>query len=201
MRFINFTIVILFFASCDFKTSKDYFVAAAELEQQQKYNEAIKLLDKAILKDKQFIGAYINRGADKSAINDFKGAIEDYEKVLLIDHQNTLALFNIGNNYKRLNNYKTAINYYDKALQTKPGNYTYVDLVPNDFVDLSAFDVPAQEIFFEKGIALYFVDSLKDSYTNLQRCIKKGYMIADCYYWIAFIYLRCGQNKAACDYF
>ena len=68
------------FLSCDFKTAKDYFTEAEQLEEQGKYKEAISILDKAILKDNKLLGAYINRGANKSAIGDFKGAIATAEQ-------------------------------------------------------------------------------------------------------------------------
>jgi tetratricopeptide (TPR) repeat protein len=198
--FSKILFILFLFTSCDLKSSKDYLNDAEKLEDEQKYKEAIQTLDKAISKDKKFLGAYINRGADKSALGDFKGAIEDYEKVIALDPKNTLALFNIGNNYNRLNNYKKAVDYYDKAMETKGGD-SYIDYTPNSFVDMSQFDVPGHEILFQRGIALFYIDSLKKSYTDLKRCIEKDYMKAECYYWIAYIYLKTGQNEIACEHF
>jgi tetratricopeptide (TPR) repeat protein len=201
MRPFSIILIVLLFTRCDFKPAKDYFDDAEKLEEQKKYKEAIQLLDKAISKDKQFLGAYINRGADKSALGDFKGAITDYEKVLAIDSKNTLALFNIGNNYSQLNNYKAAVDYFDKAFNAKGGDDSYIDLTPNSFVDSYKFDVPGREIRFQRGVALYFLDSLKKSYSDFRRCISEDYMTAESYYWVAFIYLSTGQNKIACDNF
>jgi tetratricopeptide (TPR) repeat protein len=200
MRAYCVILICLFgFPGC--KSANDYLREAGLLEEQGKYKEAIILLDKAIAKDKDLIGAYINRGADKSALNDYKGAIEDYERALTIDPKNTLAIFNIGNNYKRLEQYKLSIDYYDKAFRTKGGEPLYIDYTPNKFVDMSKFDVAGHAISYERAIAFYHLDSLKKSYTDFQHSISKGYMIADCYQWIGYIYIISGQRKEACEYF
>ena len=53
------------------KSAKEHFADAERLEEQGKYKDAIQVLDKAISKDQNFLGAYINRGADKSALGEF----------------------------------------------------------------------------------------------------------------------------------
>lgn len=147
------------------------------------------------------MGAYINRGADKSALGDFKGAIEDYIKVVTLDPKNTLALFNIGNNYKRLDDYQSAVIYYNKAFATKGGEGFYIDFTPNAFVDLSKFDVPGHEISYERAVAFYQLDSLNRAFTDFQHSISNGYTIADCYQRIGYIFVGCGQKEKACEYF
>src|SRR5690606_5871077 len=153
--------ILLLLTSCDFKTAKDYLTEADKLSEQKRYREAIELLDKAIQKDPKYLGAYINRGADKSALGDFEAAIEDYKAVLQIDPKNTLALFNIGNNYKRLDNFNKAVEYYNQAFDTKGGQLLYIDYTPNDFIDLTDFDVLGHQIHYERGIAYYNLDSLQ----------------------------------------
>ena len=198
----NFLFIFsLAFIGCDIKSAKDYFAEAEKLEQQQKYREAIPLLDKAILKDKNFLGAFINRGADKSAIGDYKGAIGDYENVISIDSKNTLAYFNIGNNLKRIGKNKSAVDFYNKAFNTKGGDGIYLDLKPNSVIDLSSSDVPGHEIYYERGIALYQIDSLKKAFSDFQNCILKNYMTAESNYWIGNIFLANGNKEKACEYF
>lgn len=200
-RHFLFILISITFIGCDIKSAKDYFAEAEKLEQQQKYKEAIPLLDKAILKDKNFLGAYINRGADKSAIGDYKGAIADYEKVISLDSKNTLAYFNVGNNLKRIGDNKSAIDFYNKAFNTKGGDGIYLDLQPNSVIDLSSFDVPGHEIYYERGIALYQIDSLKKAFSDFQNCISKNYMTAESNYWIGNIFLVNGNKEKACEYF
>ena len=193
--------IILLLTSCDFKSAQEYLNEADKLSEQGKYKEAIELLDKAIEKDPKYLGAYINRGADKSALKDYKGAIEDYKNVLQIDPKNTLALFNIGNNYKRLDDFKTAVEYYDKAFDTKGGQTIYFDLTPNDFIDLSEFDVPGHEIYYERGIAYYNIDSLQRAFVDFNAAIRHNYMIAESNCWLGYIYVSTGQTYLACEKF
>lgn len=201
-RLILFIIVSLTFSSCDLKSAKDYFAEAEKLEEKQQYKEAISLLDKAILKDRNFLGAYINRGADKSELGDFNGAISDYKLVTILDPKNTLAYFNIGNNLKRLGDSKSAVYFYNKAFATKGGgDGLYIDFHPNAFVDLSSFDVPGHEIYYERGIALYQIDSLQKSLSDFQNCISKNYMTAESNYWIGNIFIAKGNKEKACEYF
>ena len=191
--------ITLFVTSCDFKTAQDYLNEADKFSAQEKYKEAIELLDKAIEKDAEYLGAYINRGADKSALGNYKDAIKDYKMVLKLDSKNTLALYNIGNNYKRLKNYKTAIEFYNQALDTKGSQTLYLDLKPNDFIDLSEFDVPGHEIHYERGIAYYNIDSLQRAFNDFKAAIQKDYMIAECHFWLGFIHLSTGQTDLACE--
>ena len=200
-RFILFILVTFTLLSCDFKSANDYFAEAEKLEQEQKYTEAIPILDKAISKDNTFIGAYINRGADKSAIGDFRGAIADYEKVISFDPKNTLAYVNIGNNLKRLGDNTAAVEFYNNAFNTKGGDGMYMDLKPNNIMDLSSYDVAGKEIYYERGIALYLIDSLQKAYSDFQRCIKESYMVAESDYWIGNIFLTRGNKDKACEYY
>ena len=183
------------------KSAKEHFADAERLEEQGKYKDAIQVLDKAISKDQNFLGAYINRGADKSALGDYKEALEDYMKVATLDPKNTLAFFNIGNNYKRLNDFNSAVIYYNKAFATKGGEGIYIDFTPNNFVDLDKFDVPGHEIGYERAIAFYELDSLNRAFTDFQHSISRGFMTADCYQRIGYIYIARGQKEKACECF
>lgn len=199
-QFLILLIFLISLIACDFKSAKDYFDDAGKLSGQEKYKEAILLLDKAIEKDNKFLGAYINRGADKSALGEYKLAIDDYKKVLEIDPKNTLALYNIGNNYKRLKDYKTAIDYYNKAFDTKGGQRIYLDLTPNEFIN-NDFDVPGHEIHFERGIAHYYMDNLQKAANDFNASINKNYMAAECHCWLGYIYQSSGQIDVACKNF
>lgn len=182
MRFYLIILTSLLFLTSCMKSAKEYFADAERLEEQGKYKDAIQVLDKAILKDQKFLGAYINRGADKSALKDYKGAIEDYLQVATLDPKNTLAFFNIGNNYQRLNDFNSAIIYYNKAFATKGGGERiYIDFTPNNFVNLDEFDVPGHEIIYERAIAFYQIDSLNRAYADFQHSISNGFMTAACY--------------------
>lgn len=183
-------------SSCSDLSAKECFAEAEKLEGQEKYKEAITMLDKAIAKDKYYSAAYINRGADRSALGDYKGAINDYMRVVAIDSANTLALVNIGRNYKRLKEYQSAIVYFDKAMATK-GNGLFIVQVEISHSN----DVRPEEITYERGIAYYLSDSLKKAFADLQYSIQQQFMLDDCYQWLGYIYLRYGNKDLACKNF
>ncbi len=197
--FISFILILL--AGCDFKSAEDYLNEAEKFENKGQYQKAITLLDKAIEKDPEYLGAYINRGADKSALGKYQEAINDYKEVIKLDSENTLALFNIANNYKRLEDYLTAIQYYNKALDTKGGGLLYIDYMQNDFVDLDAFDVLGHEILYERGLAYYELDSIQLSANDMYTCIQKNYMVKESHYMIGACYFKAGQMVQACKEF
>ncbi len=174
---------------------------AWDLEDKQKYNEAITVLNETIESYPKLIDAYLSRGADKSAINDYKGAIVDYSKVVELDPKNTLALFNIGNNYKRLNANLKAISYYNKAFVTKGGEQIYFDMVPNNLVSSSNFDIEGYAIFYERGLAYYRIDSLRKAFNDFHNCIGSNYKVKESYYFLGTIYEAYRNKSSACKCF
>lgn len=131
----------------------------------------------------------------------FEGAIADYKIVLELDSNNTLALFNMANNYKRLEKYDSAISLYNKAFESKGGQGIYLDIVQNNFMNTGEFDVPGYEIHFERGIAYYYAGNINEAFIDLNTSINNNYMIAECYYWIGYIYISIGKMDLACENF
>ncbi|WP_415376802.1 tetratricopeptide repeat protein [Patiriisocius sp. Uisw_017] len=199
MKQILIILISLTFTSCDFKSSADYNAEAEKLEQQGKYAEAIQLLDKAIEKDPSNIYALINRGVDKSILEDYEGSIKDYTKSLELDSHNALAFLNRGKNKKRLEDYQGAIEDFEKAIKTKGGEMLYMDKVENSFVDTGfEFDVAMEEIRFERGIARYNIDSLNLAFEDFNFCLEKNFERSASLYWRGIIYISYGMNKEGC---
>ncbi|MDI1232851.1 MAG: hypothetical protein PSX81_01065 [bacterium] len=170
------------------------------MEKQDKYREAILLLDKAIEKDQKNIKALLDRAVDKSIIKDYKGSIEDYSKIIELDYDNGLAFLNRGKNKKRLEDYVGAIADFDKAISTKGGELFYMDKVENSFVAIGfEFDIKMEEIKFERGIAYYNIDSLKLAFDDFNFSIQKKYLLPDSYYWRGLIYLQYNMKSEACN--
>lgn len=199
--------ILLFLAiglliGCDTKSAEDYLIAAEKLEAEQRYSEAIQLLDKAIEMDDKLIDAYLNRGVNNSFLGNYKIAIEDYNRVLALQPNNTMALFNSANNYKNLKDYKTALTFYNKAFDSKGGDKFYTDLVKNEVADVGyAYDVKGKVIHFERAETFYNLDSLNQSHNDFQACIKQGYKTAESYYWIGYIYADMNNPTLACENF
>lgn len=201
MRKINTICLITFLilTSCDFKSSADYNAEAEKLEKEGKFTESIHLLNKAIEKDPKNIYALINRGVDKSILEDYNGAIEDYSKVIEIDSNNTLAFLNRGKNKKRIKDYYGAIEDFNKAIATKGGETLYIEWNPNYFVNTGyEFDVDMEEIRFERGVAKYYIDSSKSAFNDFHFCIENGFELSSSYYWRGLIYLAYDMKKEGC---
>ena len=200
MKQILIILSILTFTSCDFKSSTDYNAQAEQLESEGRYEEAIPLLDKAIEKDPENIYALINRGVDKSILEDYEGAISDYTRIIEIDSDNALAFLNRGKNKKRLEDYQGAIEDFEKAIKTKGGEMLYMDKVENSFVETGfEFDVSMEEIRFERGIARYNIDSLKLAFDDFNFCIDKNFEKPASLYWRGIIYVAYGMNQEGCS--
>ena len=179
----------------------DYLQEAEKLADNGQFIEANELLEIALEKDPKFIGAYINKGANYSAMGNYKKAIQTYYQGLLIDPGNTMLLFNIGNNYRLLENYETAIEFYNKAFETKGGDKFYVNYDKSfDFADIGQYyDIEGKEIYFQRGLAYLDLDSIHQSYSDFNNCIKRNYEVPASLYYIGFIYLKNYQDSLGCE--
>ncbi|MCF8297417.1 MAG: hypothetical protein K9J13_07750 [Saprospiraceae bacterium] len=200
MKQILFILTVIILTSCDFKSSADYNSEAEKLEQDGKYKEAISLLNKALEKDPRNIYALINRGVDKSILEDYRGAIIDYSTIIEIDSANTLAYLNRGKNKKRLDDFQGAIEDFEKAIKTKGCEQIYFNSVENSFVETGfEFDVKMEEIRYERGIARYYIDSLQTAFKDFDFCIQKNFELSESYYWRGVIYLAYDMKTEACE--
>jgi tetratricopeptide (TPR) repeat protein len=198
---IYISLISILLISCEFKTAEDYYYLAYELERQGKYKEAIIYLDKAIKKKPNLKPALLNRGADKSELNDFNGAIKDYKLILKYDSDNTLALMNIGNNYKRLKNYKKAVEFYTKALNSKgaiKSDKVYFDFnFPNEWDKESDYYVRKYEIEFERGISHIYLKEYIKGIKDLKDVIKYNYEVSDALSWTGQAYYEMNDTLNA----
>lgn len=186
--------------SCDFRSSEEYLHSAHNLSQQGKYEDAILILDKAIKRNPQDIKLLLERGYNKSMLNDYNGAIEDESKVIEKDQKNALALLNRGKNRERINDYTGAIGDFNKAISTKGGELVYLDKVENSFIETGfEFDVKMEEIRLERGIAYYYIDSLRKAFDDLNFSIQENFALSDSYYWRGLIYLRYNMKNEGCE--
>jgi tetratricopeptide (TPR) repeat protein len=193
--------ISLLLSSCDFKTAEDYYDLAYELEEQGKYKEAIVFLDKAIEKKPDLKPALLNRGADKSVLNDYSGAIKDYELILKYDSDNTLALMNIGNNYKRLKDYKKSVEFYTEALKSKgaiKSDSIYLEInFPNEWDKESDYYVRKHEIEYERGISYVYLKEYSNGIKDLEKAIKYNYELPDALSWTGQAYYELNDTLNA----
>ena len=196
-KYINILIVLIF-VSCDFRSSNYYTLEAYKLEEEGKYAEAIILLDKAIEKNPNNIYALMNRGGNKSLLEDYNGAVEDYSKIIAIDSVNTLAYLNRGKNMRRLEKYQEAIEDFEKAIKTKGAENSWIDFPENYLIKGNDFDARVEEIRFERGLARYGIDSLRMAFDDFYFCIRCNFALPGSYYMLGMIYIEYGYIDDAC---
>jgi tetratricopeptide (TPR) repeat protein len=175
-------LILICLFSCKTKTADELLLDAEKLEEAGKYEEAIPLLDEAIKLDPNLFHAYLNRGADKSALKNYHGAIKDYEEVLKLDSDNILALYNLALNYSRLDNPEQVVFYCNQALDAKFGKSNISLQVHDENGNMTGFDVPAYQIYYERGLAYYEIDSINLSIPDLDYAISNNYKVADCHF-------------------
>ena len=191
-------ISILLFSSCG-KSAEELLLEAEKYDEIGQYEKGIEILNQAIEKDPEYLGAYINRGAYKSSLEDYESAISDYQKVLKLDPKNTLATYNIGNSYRQSGNLKKAKEFYDLAFKTKGGELITIDYVPNSFIDKSLFDVPSTEIYYNRGLVHYDLLDYEKAYSDFNNSLKNDNEPADNYYMIGSCLLMTGNTELACE--
>lgn len=133
-------------------------------------------------------------------------AIKDYNTLLEIDKKNTLGLFYLGLINAKINKFKEAINYYNKALISKQISSSWDSTKTEIIFDKTNFyeenyDVPMTQIFYERGLAYYSNRQNTKAFYDFQFCIKRSYMIRECYYMTGLCWLNGNNKEKACEAF
>ena len=85
-----------------------------------KYKEALKSFDYAVLIDESFIGGYLEKAKTLEELKEYKEAINNYLITIELDDPTAFAYVRIGECYQKLGNNETAISYYKKAVHEDP---------------------------------------------------------------------------------
>jgi tetratricopeptide (TPR) repeat protein len=151
MRIIILIILTTLITSCN--SPEKLYREAVKLGDQEKFNEAIALLDECLLKAPDFLDASIQRGYYEMSLDKYSLAEKDFENALSVDPNNTLALYNLGSCKYYLGDYNASIKNYNKALDTKGGQYITFDLTDNPSFPNSKvkYDVPTVEIIYRRA--------------------------------------------------
>lgn len=95
----------------------DYLQQAITLMQAEKYEDAAKYADKALVIEPRYKEAYTVKADAFANMENFQEALDIYNKVLLIDPKDGEIYFNIGNLYVILDDLVKCIKNYNKADQ------------------------------------------------------------------------------------
>ena len=86
----------------------------------EKYAEAIRAFDYAILIDEFFVGAYLEKAKSLEKVNEFEEAIANYKATLELDDPTAFVFLRIGYCYEHLNSVSLAIENYKNAVREDP---------------------------------------------------------------------------------
>ncbi len=180
-NFYPLVIALIFcisFNKINAQNAKDNYKSALILKTNEKYQEAISTLDKAIEQNGNYTEAYLLRGMCYDKINKQDAALKDYKKVLSLEPDNLDAQEGAANIYTIMGNYKEAVNLYSTlSLNKKKAliahrQLAYVKIKQKDFKGSldnaeAALNINSDDFYtnFYKGIAL-------DSLANYQSALK-----------------------------
>ena len=85
-----------------------------------KFKEALRAFDFAVLIDESFIGGYLEKAKTLEELKRYQEAIDNYLITLELDDATAFVYVRVGECYQRLNKLDTAISYYKKAVHEDP---------------------------------------------------------------------------------
>lgn len=89
---------------------------------QQRYKEALDLINKALVHDGENTDIYTNRALVYFQLNNLRGAMTDYTTAINLKHNNLLALYNRALLRNRVGEYTEAMQDFDRVLGYDPNN-------------------------------------------------------------------------------
>ena len=212
MTLLKYSTILTFLLILSCTSSSEYLLEANEAGNKGNYREAIILLDKAIAKNPKFKDAYLNRGICNENLNRLDSAINDYNKLLKFDPKNTSATYYIGLCKYKQNKFAEAVEYFNKALWTKGGLnpsdtghvQITIDYNKNGLLadaDNVKFDIAADEIYYQRGLAYYQMGNIGKAYSDFMNCIGNNYYVGESHYMVGLCYLSTNQKVKACEEF
>ena len=109
--------------------SQNSVVEAVKLIDSQKYEDALVLLNKALIANPKNPDAYYYKGSIYDAQNKSQLAIDSYKKSLEYNKNQDVTYYLIAIDYENLNNVREALGYYKKFLEVYKTNDEYSQYV------------------------------------------------------------------------
>jgi len=141
------------------------------------YQEAVEIMDQAILLNPHH-GFYINRGAARRELGDYKGAIDDYTQAVKIAPESASVYYERGGARRELGDYKGAIDDYTQTIKISP-----------EFASA----------YYERGGACRELGDYKGAIDDYTQAIEISPEFASAYYERGFARRKLGDYKGAVD--
>jgi tetratricopeptide (TPR) repeat protein len=197
-RIIQIIIITsILFVGCKKERANRHYQKAYNLEEEERYEEAIKELDKAIELNPKFEQAYLDRAIDKSVLGDYKGAIKDLDIFIELEPY-AIEPYVCRAEYKRmLEQYESALEDVEKALEQK-GYTRIIQDVNTNIVGEVFYDVEREFILYERACSNYMLGNY-DILDDLNYCIHKKVMLKDCFYMRGMVYIVSDMKAEGCQ--
>lgn len=125
--------------------SQNSVIEAVKLIDAQKYQEALVILNKAILSNPKNPDAYYYKGSVYDAQNNPKLAIESYKKSLEYNKNQDVTYYLIAIDYENLNSPKEALGYYKKFIEVYKQDDEYSQYVKARIPEIEETLTPKEE--------------------------------------------------------
>ena len=126
------------------QSAKDYFFQGRDAYRSGKHDEAISLLNKAIIAHQSQPAFWNLRGAAKAANNDHEGAISDYGEALALNPQNANYQNNLGISLERIGRLEDAKKAFVEALRINPDLWIAVSSLGNIALEYEDYNLAVQ---------------------------------------------------------
>lgn len=123
--------------------SQNNVQSAVKLIEEQKYDEALMLLNKALTDNPQNSDAYFYRASVYDTKNKYQLAINDYKKSLQYNDNQDVTYYLIAIDYENMNNVLSALEYYKKFLNVYKQDDEYSQYVKARIPEIEA-DIQAK---------------------------------------------------------
>lgn len=205
-RILIIVIVLTNLTNCHTQKAIDYYNTAIELEANDKYEEAILQLNKAIIQNPKFEKAYLSRAIDKSIIGDYEEAILDLDTVINLNGK-AIEPYVWRAEYKRiLNQFDSAIMDVEKALELKNPKYSGNDILGPKELDIDKlypagnnFNIELEFIVFERAAANYHLGNYKQALRDIEFCEQPETGMINTHYYKGLILLEFDKKNEACE--
>jgi len=191
-------ILLLVLAACDNKSADDLLKEAKTFDSAQNYSKAILLYDKILSLDINRSDIFLRRAIDKGLTNDVKGEIQDLEEIVKSEKNNVAVLYHLGVAYKSLGHYEKSIEAFSQAIRIKTSEKEEesqeTGKLPSNFVS----NITLPNIYFERAITFYKVDSAQKAVNDLSFAISHNYSTKESYYYRALSFLKLKMIENAC---
>lgn len=206
IKLILFIVACLYLSGC----SENYYIREAnQYCEQGEFEKAIECYDKALEINPENYDIYIDKGITYSDMKKEDKAVITFSETINRFPLKAYAYLCRAKSYMRLEKYEKALKDYNSTLKILVGDGKdpfplRIKGVYNAYlnIDFSEIDdsLDPYEVYADRAIAYYYLDSIKAAWIDLNFCIYNSKELPQCYCWRGFVNFKLkGQRHAAWD--